>query len=242
MKNYRVAKCLENGTINEYAIFDDGSRKKVIETDEQYGKYFSVDNELNPNGGVLKRSFTGRIKDAVDTIKIGNGDCLKTFNLFGRQESVIFFLDRNIGEELRKKSIDGWKDTKFGWQIEAGNKNSFSGYSPLNLKAERISMWDEDRKPMTFKTEKEANEYAESLVSRAWDYAKYMVNRINSVMDKEERDRIFNEIYDKLENETSRFSIVIDFMSDMLKGDYELKSGECKLDEMGYKVVQCVIQ
>ena len=30
MKEFRVAKCLVNGLISEYAIFADGSRKKLI--------------------------------------------------------------------------------------------------------------------------------------------------------------------------------------------------------------------
>ena len=47
MKEFRVAKCLDNNGIHEYAIFADGSRKKLIQNDEQYGKYFEVDNELN---------------------------------------------------------------------------------------------------------------------------------------------------------------------------------------------------
>lgn len=47
MKEFRVAKCLVDGEINEYAIFADGSRKKIIQTNDKYGKYFEVDNELN---------------------------------------------------------------------------------------------------------------------------------------------------------------------------------------------------
>ena len=52
MKKFRVAKCLEDGEVVEYAIFEDGSRKKRIFEDKQYGKYFNVGNELNPNGNV----------------------------------------------------------------------------------------------------------------------------------------------------------------------------------------------
>lgn len=40
MKEFRVAKCFVDGKVNEYAIFADGSRKKIIQTDKQYGKYF----------------------------------------------------------------------------------------------------------------------------------------------------------------------------------------------------------
>lgn len=70
MKEFRVAKCLVDGKVNEYAIFADGSRKKIIQTDKQYGKYFEVDNELNTDcKSFLRFSYSGRIKDAVEMIR-----------------------------------------------------------------------------------------------------------------------------------------------------------------------------
>lgn len=243
MKDFRVAKCLENGKVNEYAIFTDGSRKKMIQADEQYGKYFEVDNELNTNyKSCLRFSFSGRIKDAVDMIKSGNGDCIKSIQLFGRHDSVVYFLDRTIGEELRKKSLDGWKDAEFGWAIECGNKNSFSGYSMLNKKMERISMFDEERKPMTFDTEEDAKRYVEGLIERAKYYAKRLANKLANVLE-EERDRIIDETIREIDEYAgTKFSILSDFAFDMLTGDCKLKSSECNLDEMGYKIVQCIIQ
>ena len=47
MKDFRIEKCFEDGVTNEYAIFSDGSRKKIIHVLQVYGKYFEVDNELN---------------------------------------------------------------------------------------------------------------------------------------------------------------------------------------------------
>ena len=244
MKDFRVARCLENGKVDEYAIFADGSRKKKIQVDEQYGKYFEVDNELNTNyKSCLRFSFSGRIKDAVDMIKSGNGDCIKSIQLFGRHDSVIYFLDRTIGEELRQKSLDGWKDTKFGWAIECGNKNSFSGYSMLNAKMERISVFDEERKPMVFDTEEVAKRYVEDLIERAKYYAKRLANKITNVLDEEERNKIIDEAISEIDEYAgTKFSILSDFAFDMLTGDCKLKSLECDLDEMGYKIVQCIIQ
>lgn len=244
MKEFRVAKCLVDGKVNEYAIFADGSRKKMVQIDEQYGKYFEVDNELNTNyKSSLRFSFSGRIKDAVDMIKSGNGDCIKSIQLFGRHDNVVYFLDRTIGEELRKKSLNGWKDTKFGWAIEYGNKNSFSGYSMLNNKMERISMFDEDRKPMTFDTEEAAKRYIEGLTERAKYYAKRLANNLVNVSEKAERDRLIDETISEIDEYAgTKFSILSDFAFDMLTDDCKLKSFECNLDKMGYKIVQCVIQ
>lgn len=175
-RNFRVAKCLVDGEINEYAIFADGSRKKIIQTNDKYGKYFEVDNELNTDcKSFLRFSYSGRIKDAVEMIRNGNGDCISSMKFVGRIDNVLYFLDRQIGEELRQKSLEGWKDTKFGWVIECGNKNSFSGYSMLNKKNERITVFDKDRSPMVFDTKESADEYVEYLIERSKYYAKRLV-------------------------------------------------------------------
>lgn len=243
MKEFRIAKCLDNNGIHEYAIFADGSRKKVIQNDEQYGKYFEVDNELNDECKTcLRFSFCGRIKDAVDMIRNGNGDCIQSVKLFGRIDKVIYFLDRKVGEDLRQKSLDGWKDTKFGWAIECGYKNSFSGYSMINKKMERISVFDEERKPMTFETKEEANKYVESLIKMARYYARRLANKISGIEDEKERGKIIDATMDEVEEYTNtKFSVIQGFTFDMLTGDFRLKSFECNLDEMGYKIVQCIV-
>lgn len=129
MKEFRIAKCLnKSGKIAEYAIFADGSRRRSIQVDEAYGQYFEVDNELNEETQMTLRrlSYIGRIKDAVDMIKNGNGDCIKSTNIFGSEIiKVVYFVDRKVGDELRKKSLDGWKDTEFGYGIEYGYKGGF---------------------------------------------------------------------------------------------------------------------
>lgn len=244
MKEFRVAKCLVDGKVNEYAIFADGSRKKMVQIDEQYGKYFEVDNELNTNyKSCLRFSFSGRIKDAVNMIKSGNGDCIKSIQLFGRHDNVVYFLNRTIGEELRKKSLNGWKDTKFGWAIEYGYKNSFFGYSMLNKKMERISMFNKEWKPMTFDTEEAAKRYVEGLIERAKYYAKRLANKLANVSKEEERNKIIDEAIREIDEYAgTKFSILSDFTFDMLTGDCKLKSFECNLDKIEYKIVQCIIQ
>lgn len=242
MKEFRIAKCLDNNGINEYAIFTDGSRKKLIQNDEQYGKYFEVDNELNDeHKSLLRFNFSGRIKDAVDMIRSGNGDCIKSYNLFGRVDKVVYFIDRTVGEELRQKFLEGWKDTKFGWAIECGNKNSFSGYSMLNKKTERISVFDEERTPISFDSKEEAARYVEDLIERARYYAKRLANKLSGIVDENERGKIIDATMDEIEEYTgTKFSIIQDFAFDMLTGNCKLKAFECNLDEMGYNVIQCI--
>ena len=241
MNEFRVAKCLVDGKVNEYAIFADGSRKKIIQTDKKYGKYFEVDNELNTDcKSSLRFSYSGRIRDAVEMIR--NGDCISSMKFIGRIDKVLYFLDRKTGEELRRKSLEGWKDTKFGWAIECGNKNSFLEYSMLNKKNERISVFDKDRNPMIFDTKESADEYVEYLIERSKYYAKRLVNNLCGITDEKERDKIIDNAIDEIENDTkTKFSIISDFTFDMLTGDCKLKSFECNLDKMGYEIVQCII-
>lgn len=233
MKEFRVAKCLVNGKINEYAIFADGSRKKMIKTNDKYGKYFEVDNELNTDlKSCLRFSYSGRIKDAVEMIRNGNGDCISSMKIVGRVDKVLYFLDRKIGEELRQKSLEGWKNTKFGWGIKCGNKYSFIGYSMLNKRCEQISILSKDKTPIVFDTENDANKYIEYLLEKSRCYAKQL-----DVTEEKEIDNVL----DQIEKDTkTKFSVVVDFMYDMLTGDCKLKSQECKLDQMGYRVVQCI--
>lgn len=243
MKEFRIARCLENNKINEYAIFADGSRKKMIQINKQYGKYFEVDNELNTDcKSSLRFSYSGRIKDAVEMIRNGNGDCICSM-FMGRIDKVLYFLDRQIGEELRQKSLEGWKNTKFGWAIKCGNKNSFSGYSMLNKNTEQISVFDKVKTPISFESKEEAARYIEDLIERSRYYAKRLANKLSIVQNDTEIKSIVHETMDEIEKYTgTKFSIIQDFVFDMLTGGYKLKTSEYNLDEMGYKVIQCILQ
>ncbi len=148
MKKFRVANCFNNLTnsIGEFAIFEDGSERKPIFIDGDGHKYFKVDNELNKDcHTMLAKSFSDRIKDAVDTIITGNGDVISVYNAIGEHINVFYYLDREYGESLRKKTIEGWKDTKFGYIIKYGLSGSFSGYHNI-LGINYRPVYDNDNK------------------------------------------------------------------------------------------------
>lgn len=239
MKEFRVAKCLENGKIREYAIFADGSKKRMIKNDETYGKYFTVPNELNENEtDILRHSFTGRIKDAVDTIKSGNGDCINVSNLFGKHESVFYFLDRKIGEDLRAKSLEGWKDTKFAWALKAGYKTSFGGYSLLNEKDELITMFDENRIPAYFDNETDARNHMNFLIEEAWTFAKQLAEKIEKEDDETKKEQVFSDMLNEILEKYPKFTLLESLICDMLNNDFTLKFSEPKLDQIGWRIVQ----
>lgn len=133
MKEFRVAKCLSDDgkRIRKHAIFKDGSRKKPIHEDEEGREYFEVDNWIDSDPELIefnyysrmadkmRLTFSGRISDAVESIRRGYGDVICVKNLpFGiRTEKVLYFLDREYGENLRQKSLEGWKDTIFKYSL-----------------------------------------------------------------------------------------------------------------------------
>ena len=170
MKEFRIAKCIsEDGkSIKRYAIFKDGSRRKPINTDGEGREYFEVDNWIqgNPemdefnNGSLnryLKYSFTGKPKDMLESIKRGDGDVISVIKIFGRIERVLYFLDREYGESLRKQTIEGWKNTKYGYVLYfnsiALDKNS--------------GMYDFERKNIFFDNSQQAIDLADHIVKDA---------------------------------------------------------------------------
>ena len=172
MKEFRVARCIDNSgeipVIKKYAIFKDGSRRLPIKTDDKGREYISVDNWIQSepemdefNNGVLnkylKYSFSGKPKDAIDSIRKGYGDVLSVIHLFGKIERVLYFLDREYGESLRQQTLSGWKDTKYGYVLYfdsiALNKNN--------------GLRDFDREDVFFNSSSDAIKFAEHIVTKS---------------------------------------------------------------------------
>lgn len=238
MRKFRVARCLVDGRVMEYAIFEDGTRKACIEEDEQYGKYFRVDNELNKSVKTfLAKSFRGRVKDAYDTIAAGNGDVLKVS--FIGCEQVVYFLDRKVGEELREKFLDGWKDTKFGYRLQFGSKHSLAPWLPLNEDNETI-FFKNDGKVKYFDSEESAKEYIDKLMKVAYKGATDIVEGMKDTPGN--RDELYQWM-DEFEARYGKNSVVMDMIFDMVVGDAEkLKFDKPQLDNYGIEVVQCVVK
>lgn len=242
MKEFRVAKCLFNGNITDCAIFKDGSRKKMIQIDDEYGRYFCVDNELNAEcKTVIKYSFADRIKDAVETIRSGNGDCILQSKFFGTHDRVVYFLDRKIGEELRRKFIEGWKNARFGYAIKIRYKDSFLGYSVLNTE-NSLGLWVEGDEMKTFSSAKDAEDYVGNLLNSAKKYAVKLENRYLMCNTIEDKKKCIRAILDEIKNEYGDCSVVRQFMRDILDDDCKMKNEYGDLDEMGYKIVQVVME
>lgn len=161
---------------------------------------------------------------------------MKANNLFENIISVVYFLDRNYGEKMRRKSIEGWKDTEFGWS----NKNSLSGYRKLTKEGEVISNLDNPYRYVVFDTKEEALQYIESLVEKAKILAEELVEK-NKVSSSENIAENINKLIDKIDETEGQFSIICDFVFDFLNEEgTDFRNPEKYLTDYGYRVVQCV--
>lgn len=78
------------------------------------------------------------------------------------------------------------------------------------------------------------------MLEKAAYYAKRLANRYHEAEEDKKGDVIDQTIKDINEFTGTKFSVLIDFVFDMLTGDCVLKSFECTLDEYGYKIIQCI--
>lgn len=224
----------------EFAVFEDGD-KKLIHNDEKYGKFIYVDNKLNTDDEEpFNRFFTGRIKDAVETIRNGDGDCIQVNKMLVKTVKVIHLLDREIGEKLRKKSIEGWKDSNFGWIITCGNKTSFSGYYPLADGYVSCSPFDKDTEPLIFNKHDKAVEYIEKMISTAKEYVAEYASKVKSIKDIKDREELCIDMINRMEKDFGKFTMLEYFALDMID-DNMVPKNNYELDEYGYKIEQYCI-
>lgn len=227
----------------EFAVFTNGD-KKLIHNDDKYGKFIYVDNKLNTDDEEpFNRFFTGRIKDAVETIRNGDGDCIQANKMLVKTVHVIHFLDREIGEKLHQKSIEGWKDSNFGWIITCGNKTSFGGYHPLADGYVLCFPFDFDNKtkPLVFTEREEAVKYIEKMISTAKEYVAEYVSKVKSIKDIKDREELCIDMINRMENDFGKSTMLELFALDMVDDNMMLKNNY-ELDEYGYKIEQyCIV-
>lgn len=187
MKEFRVAKCLEDGVIGKYAIFKDGSRKKRIEMDSNGKEYFSVDNwiqsetemdEFNYKIGrdFITFSFRGKPNDMLESIRQRYGDVIYVTNIIGRTEEVLYFLDREYGESLRQKTLAGWGDVSFKYVLFYNSVKLSDRTNGYNNKDSHTLLFDE--KPDYFDSVSDAIEYVTKTIDEAYNECLEMVGSI----------------------------------------------------------------
>lgn len=151
---------------------------RKIWQDENGRDYFNVPNLLNHPERITNHIFSHRIKDAVDTIRNGDGDVVARLKSFGF-ENVIRYLDRDYGEKVRELFLEGWKNAKFAYIVLA---NGF-------YIDEKGSI---DIKPHRFETQEEAEKYISGIYQKMNAvFQEYMH------LPKSERNEFFENLFTK---------------------------------------------
>ena len=187
--NYYVADCMTGGPYNrrhEYAITKDMGRRYIHE-DKEGHKFFYVTNKVGkPFIGekhMYRSLFNGRIKDAIDTIRNGDAHTLygskNIVNVFDSEPAPIWLLDEDLGEKYRKQTLEGFKDSVFGYSVKFGSKNSFSPGRFINKEGTSICM-DREDVPAFFEEEQDAYDFMMKLYNKACEEVENIRNGANS--------------------------------------------------------------
>ena len=185
-------------------------------------------------------------------ILAGNGDCIwvypklylncpefyNNYCYWDANIKLVYFIDRSIGEKLRQKFINEWKDTKFYYCISYGSNRSSFGCRPLMPNFQQMPVNSKD-KPLTFDSEQAASDYLAQLIEKSKNYARKIANCScdDTMLD------VANEVIDEIEKEFGDSSCIItDFVCDMLGDNYKPKTPDFSLDVYEYKIEQVAIQ
>lgn len=174
----------------------------TIYTDLNGKEYFILPNMKNRQS----YQFNNRIGEAIEEIRYGDGDGIITFDLNGDDGiKVIHYLDRKYGDEIKKNTIEKFKDATFSWIIKIPLCPSY-----INNEDKIVYGISNDIK--TFKNEKEAIKYLLNLTKEVSEYIhnyNYLDRILNVIaVDKKVKmpyqvteyaiTRILYHIYDKV--------------------------------------------
>ena len=170
IKRTRRFKALECGKVVEkISLYDQNDERittRIIQIDKNGKEYYYIPNFYHDG-----KLFSNRPKDAIDTIKAGFGDAILCHTIFVMNTvHVVRFIDREYGEELRRKTLEGWNGTKFAYGINFGSKNSFSNGYIVDINDD-INIMSEELKPLYFETEQDAQDYIDKMIKMATHYS-----------------------------------------------------------------------
>ena len=221
--------------VNKISLYDQNDEcitTRVIEIDKEGREYYYMPNFYNDD-----KIFSDRPKDAIESIRAGYGDVISCGNIFGSTTtSVIRFVDRTIGEELRQKCIDGWKDTIFAYGIKFGYKNSISDGYVVDVDDNLIILSD-DKKVLYFKSEEDTQSYIDKMIKKAKYYSEEYNERVKRYKIPESD---VSERYEKVYKPyVEKINKIIHFTTDSLL--WRLFAAENENSEYYCKVIQVII-
>lgn len=175
-----------------------------VNTDKVNGEYIEIPNVLNTDVpkykphrydayyNLAKYSFVGRIKDAVMSIRNGDGDVIIMTNWDPSHvniDSVRHYLNGYTSQEIRNRSMLGFARCDFGYTIHIRSQSDF---------VDSIVLDNGDCKtygtPKYFDSYNEAEEYIHMLDT---DISEYIGSYGGYPDDFDELDRFYLDLCDK---------------------------------------------
>ena len=157
--------------VDKMALYDDNGSQigcYSINVDEYGHEYYCLSNPYNKSG-----SFTGRPKDAIECIRNGLGDSVQRSKIFGiAMERVVRYLDREYGNKVRAKTLDGWKNAKFAYGVKFLDFDLFSCGSLVTKDKKLMSVNDFPKDILYFDNEEDAKSFINEVNEKAINYCK----------------------------------------------------------------------
>lgn len=184
--------------VDKIAIYDDNGNQIdccVIHTDDDGREYYYPSNPHDKDG-----LFSDRPKDAIECIRNGFGDGFQQSQFFGMTlEHVVRYIDREYGEEIRQKTIEGWKDARFSYGVKFCFLNSFSGGRLVCKHKDLMGYGDTQDDVLTFDTETEASDFIDEVNKKAKEYHEEYIN-LEKTGDRDwDYENVFKPFFNKIE-------------------------------------------
>lgn len=219
MLKFRITKCLVNDKIVKCAILEKNEewgkyKRRIIEKDSKGKEYFTIPNTRVKS---VFKFFTDRIGDAADEVINGDGDAIKYKTFLGMNFiNVAYFIDREYGEEMKRKSIEGWKDTKFAWVLKNCNFHRY-------VKKDGILTYERnDNAIEIFNTEEDALERLSKLTDEAYScIEKYKGRKVDECFDEFVQD--LNERYNLKDNDNKTDLAVMELIREIVSDNKYLE-------------------
>ena len=184
--------------VDKIAIYDENGKQIdccVIHRDDNGREYYYPSNPHDKDG-----LFSDRPKDAIECIRNGFGDGLQQSHLFGMNlEHVVRYIDREYGEEIRQKTIEGWKDARFSYGVKFCFFNSFSGGRLVCKHKNLMGYGDTQDDVLTFSTETEASAFIDEVNKKAKEYHEEYIN-LEKTGDRDwDYENVYKPFFNKIE-------------------------------------------